>query len=141
MIGFPGETREQINKTVAFAEKLGVLDFNLSIVTPLPGTPLWDECVRNNLFVAGHTINNVHFGQARIKLPDTSPEELEYIRRSVWLKAFKKRRALNYQPKLRKKFGIDFPALIAHMTHEEYNGFTDVSQVSVKMQYPHTKEE
>ena len=36
MIGFPGETRAQVQKTVDLALNLGVLDFNLSIVTPLP---------------------------------------------------------------------------------------------------------
>jgi hypothetical protein len=84
--------------------------------------------VREDLFLEGHTINDVNFGQACIKLPDTSPEELEHIRRTVWLKAFKKRRALNHQPKLRKKFGLDDSAMIAHRTHEEYNGFTGASQ-------------
>ena len=47
MIGFPGETRAQIQKTVDLALNLGIEDFNLSIVTALPGTPLYDECLEN----------------------------------------------------------------------------------------------
>lgn len=123
MIGFPGETRAQIDKTVAMAKSLGVMDFHLSIVTPLPGTPLWDQCVKEDLFLDGRTINDINFGQAGIKLPDTTPEELEHIRRSVWLEAFEKRKATNYQSNLRKKFGIDGEAMQSHTNHDEYQGF------------------
>jgi len=124
MIGFPGETRAQIDKTVELAKSLGVLDFHLSIVTPLPGTPLWDQCVKEDLFLDGRTINDINFGQAGIKLPDTSPEELEFIRRSVWQEAFEKRRSMNEQAVTLKKFGVAKKAMQAHKTHEEYQGFT-----------------
>lgn len=123
MIGFPGETRAQIDRTVTLARNLGILDFHLSIVTPLPGTPLWDKCVKEDLFLEGVTFDNVNFGKAVIKLPDTKPEELEDIRRSVWLEAFKKRRAMNYQTELRKKFGIRCEAMESHSTHSQYQGF------------------
>ena len=93
------------------AKNLGVLDFHLSIVTPLPGTPLWDQCVKEDLFLDGRTINDINFGQAGIKLPDTSPEELEYIRRSVWQEAFQKRRLINEQAVTLKKFGITKKAI------------------------------
>ncbi|MCC7213139.1 MAG: radical SAM protein, partial [Candidatus Brocadia sp.] len=42
MIGFPGETRAQIQKTIDLAKSLDVDDFYISIVTPLPGTPVYD---------------------------------------------------------------------------------------------------
>lgn len=92
MIGFPGETRGQIQKTIDLAKSLDVDDFYISIVTPMPGTPLYDECVEKGLFVDGFDINNIRFSVTSIKLPDTSAEELESIRRTVWHEAFEERR-------------------------------------------------
>ena len=92
MIGFPGETRASIDRTVALAKSLDVDDFFLSIVAPLPGTPLWDECIRKDLFVDGTSLNNIRYSLSTIKLPDTTPEELENIRYTVWKEAFEERR-------------------------------------------------
>jgi magnesium-protoporphyrin IX monomethyl ester (oxidative) cyclase len=85
MIGFPDETRAQIMKTVALAKSLVVDDFYFSVVTPLPGTPLYDECVRRDLLYDDFDVNNIRYSVANIKLPDMSREELEGLRRSVWL--------------------------------------------------------
>ena len=64
------------------------------IVTPFPGTPLFDECKNKNLFVEKFDYNNLLFSKSNIKLPDTSPEELENIRRDVWHEEFNKRRQI-----------------------------------------------
>ena len=95
MIGFPGETRAQIQKTVDLALNLGVLDFNLSIVTALPGTPLYDECLEKGMFPEGTTVNNLNYSKSNIKLGDITADELEEIRRNVWKKAFIKRMEKN----------------------------------------------
>jgi anaerobic magnesium-protoporphyrin IX monomethyl ester cyclase len=53
MLGSPGETREDVEKTRDLIRK--VLDSSpknfcqVSVTTPLPGTPLWDEAVRRGL--------------------------------------------------------------------------------------------
>mgnify|MGYP001246315035 FL=1 len=95
MIGFPGETRAQIQKTVDLALNLGIEDFNLSIVTALPGTPLYDECLEKGLFLEGTTVNNLNYSKSNIKLGDITADELEDIRRDVWKKAFAKRMVHN----------------------------------------------
>jgi len=92
MIGFPGETRAQMQKTIDIAMTLEVDDFYISIVTPVRGTVLFDECVEKNLLIDGYDQNNIAFSTAKLKLPDTTPEELEQIRRDVWKEAFEKRR-------------------------------------------------
>ncbi|WP_295102764.1 radical SAM protein [uncultured Candidatus Kuenenia sp.] len=92
MIGFPGETRAQIQKTVDLAKSLDVDDFYISIVTPLPGTPIYDECLQKGLFVDGFDVNKHRYSSAKIKLPDTTPDELEKIRRDVWLEVFNEKR-------------------------------------------------
>lgn len=103
MIGFPGETRESIDRTVELAKSLDVDDFFLSIVSPLPGTPLWDECIEKGLLIDGASLDNVRYSLSTIKLPDTTPEELENIRYTVWKEHFElRRKKLNSQP--HKKF-------------------------------------
>lgn len=92
MIGFPGETRAQIQKTIDLAKSLDVDDFYISIVTPLPGTPVYDECIQKGLFVDGFDVNKHRYSSAKIKLPDTTPDELEQIRRDVWQEVFNEKR-------------------------------------------------
>ena len=120
MIGFPGETRAQIQRTVDFALNLGILDFNLSIVSPLPGTPLYDECLEKGLFIEGTTLSNICFGKSVIKLPDTTPEELEDIRRLVWRQAFEKRIVIEEQERARLKAGIDTDVMHRYRSVGEY---------------------
>lgn len=88
MIGFPRETRSQIQKTLDLALSLDLDDFYISLVTPLPGTPLFDECVEQGLFTDNFDTTMLRYSFASIKLPDTSPEELETIRRTVWRARF-----------------------------------------------------
>ncbi len=92
MIGFPDETKDQIARTMALAQSLQVDDFYIALVTPLPGTPLYDECVRRGLFVDGFDINNIRFSIASIRLPEVDPLELEQLRRTMWQKAFEQKR-------------------------------------------------
>lgn len=92
MIGFPGETRQSIDMTAKLAMGLNVDDFMLSIVCPLPGTPLFDECMAKNLFVEGFSLDQIRYALSVIRLPDTTPEELESIRHSVWMEGFEHRR-------------------------------------------------
>ncbi|MCX7970263.1 MAG: B12-binding domain-containing radical SAM protein [Negativicutes bacterium] len=49
MIGFPWETREDIMETVEFMEELGPDSGNLSILTPLPNTEIYNYCQERGL--------------------------------------------------------------------------------------------
>jgi len=46
VIGFPGETWDQIRQTINYAEELDVEMVNFHIATPLPHTELMDVCVK-----------------------------------------------------------------------------------------------
>lgn len=48
MLGFPGETADQIRQTVDLAQSLDVDWCNLAVVQALPNTPMWDEFVELN---------------------------------------------------------------------------------------------
>ena len=54
-------------KTVDLALNLGILDFNLSIVTVLPGTPLYDECIEK-IVLEGTTADNLNYSKSNIKI-------------------------------------------------------------------------
>lgn len=115
MIGFPGEKKAQILKTIELAKSLPVDDFYISIVTAVPGTPMYDECVRDNLFVDDYDVGDIRFSASRIKLPDTTAEELEYLRRHTWLEAYEARRKA-------MEVSID-------VQHRKFNGVDDYERV------------
>jgi len=48
MIGFPMETMEEINATIDFVKRLRPHEAHVNIVTPWPGTELYDYAVKNN---------------------------------------------------------------------------------------------
>lgn len=92
MIGFPHETMQSIRNTVDFALSLDVDDFGLFIVSPLPGTPLFDQCLQENLFVEGFSPHKVRYALSTIRLPEISPEQLEDLRHEAWKHGFEERR-------------------------------------------------
>jgi magnesium-protoporphyrin IX monomethyl ester (oxidative) cyclase len=50
IVGMPEETEESLNDTKDLIERISVESINLSVITPLPGTRLFEQCVRDNLF-------------------------------------------------------------------------------------------
>jgi len=84
MLGFPGETRAQMIHTAEFALSLDLDEIALSVVSPLPGTPLFDQCVKENLFVNDFDVNDIRYSVSHIKMADITPDELEDIRRGYW---------------------------------------------------------
>ena len=53
ILGLPGETRETINNTIAFAKELDVETIQVSVAHAYPGTELYDYAVKNGFMVAG----------------------------------------------------------------------------------------
>lgn len=49
ILGFPGETREEIDKTIDFSIKLNADYSQFSILTPFPGTPIYHELKQKKL--------------------------------------------------------------------------------------------
>ncbi len=49
IIGYPGETQEDMNKTIKFSTKLDPDYCQYSILTPFPGTPIYNELKEKNL--------------------------------------------------------------------------------------------
>jgi radical SAM superfamily enzyme YgiQ (UPF0313 family) len=84
VIGFPGETKEKIQKTIDFAyrlyKKYNVFP-NLMIATPLFGTRLYDIVMANGYLTKDITPENLAlakqaYGQGMIKTSEFNPREL-----------------------------------------------------------------
>jgi radical SAM superfamily enzyme YgiQ (UPF0313 family) len=87
VIGFPGETWEQIRDTFRYAEKLNVDIVNFHIATPLPKTELMDICLREKLVPADYLKNISHYsgyGKGLISTDEFTPFELEVLRSFEW---------------------------------------------------------
>jgi magnesium-protoporphyrin IX monomethyl ester (oxidative) cyclase len=92
MIGFPNERMEQIQKTVDLAKSIDVDDFYISVVTPLPGTPLFDQCIEEGIMVEDFDVNNLRYSYSNIKLPDATNDMIERIRRETWVEMKEQRK-------------------------------------------------
>lgn len=83
VIGFPGETWQQIRETCAYADQLPADLINFHIATPLPRTELMDMCVRDGLIPADKS-TLMGYTRAVIRTPEFTPEELEVLRAFEW---------------------------------------------------------
>ncbi len=87
VIGFPGETWDEIRQSFAFAE---LCDFDLAhfhIATPLPGTDLYKTAVDQNLLPKDFSFFDERyfgFGQAFIETPEFTRSELLILRAYEW---------------------------------------------------------
>ena len=87
MLGYPGETREQIQKTCEYARSLNLSVTAFALVTPLPGTALWNSCIREGL-INGEEIDfsSLSFGGLDLQFSEVPVPELLKIRKIEWLK-------------------------------------------------------
>lgn len=78
MLGYPTETRETIEDTIALARSLDIDHPSFSIVTPFPGTQLYQYCKENNLLRTDNwdEYNYIHPQRGVIKLRDVTDDEL-----------------------------------------------------------------
>ena len=89
MIGYPDETREEIQKTIDYARfcmDSGMNYSNFFLVMPLPGTPLFDWTTKNGNLPQDFNSDKMHWHRANMKNTFVSSEELESIRRDAWEK-------------------------------------------------------
>jgi magnesium-protoporphyrin IX monomethyl ester (oxidative) cyclase len=86
IIGFPGETRKQIENTLAFVNTLKLDRVYIFMYTPLPGTPLAEKALAEGLVREGFDFEKENnYFLPSVKLPDLSfPELIRLQRRAFW---------------------------------------------------------
>lgn len=82
MLGFPTETKEDMQLTIDFAKSLNLHFAGFSIATPYPGTELY-EMVKALGFLQEGDHNEFFFGNPVIETPDFTREELLEIRQQA----------------------------------------------------------
>jgi anaerobic magnesium-protoporphyrin IX monomethyl ester cyclase len=83
MLGFPTETKEEIRRTIAYAENTDLHFASFFIVTPYPGTPLWSE-VMEDAGAATLDFRAYNYLSGYFNLSDLSSKELRTLQREAY---------------------------------------------------------
>jgi magnesium-protoporphyrin IX monomethyl ester (oxidative) cyclase len=93
VIGFPGETRSEIEQTFDFAMNMGADQVHFFTATPYPGTALFKQCVDEGLIPASIDYANLRIGQLLFDTPEwtatalaemTQDAQARFYRRAAW---------------------------------------------------------
>jgi len=112
IIGYPGETWDDIRQTFRYAEEIDVDAVLFSIATPLPNTELYELAVAEKLLPSDFSFENPKyygFGKGLITTNEFTPSELEILRAFEWDR-------INFKTEAKKKkycemFGINLDEL------------------------------
>lgn len=86
LIGYPDETYEELAQTILAAKKhmdAGSEYVNFTIVTPFPGTALYDHVIQNNLLLPGIGVADLDWLRPSMKTI-IDPFYLEFVSRKAW---------------------------------------------------------
>lgn len=96
ILGLPGETKDTIEKTIAFAKEINPHTIQVSLAAPYPGTTLYKQAVENGWLQEDGTINLVNdkgVQLAAISYPHLSKEDIfhgvEHFYRSFYFRPSK----------------------------------------------------
>ncbi|MDR1536252.1 MAG: B12-binding domain-containing radical SAM protein [Planctomycetota bacterium] len=84
IVGFPGETWEEIRETLRFAEELEAGYVKIFAAIPLRHTELWEVCERENAFAPGFCSTETSWNQGQIVSPHFDARELTLLRAYEW---------------------------------------------------------
>ncbi len=85
IIGLPGDTRETMQKTIRFAIELDPMIANFSMMTPYPGTIVYEQVKRNGRFLVTDWEDYVFFDQkARYEMGDLTAGLMEEMYRNAY---------------------------------------------------------
>ena len=81
MIGVPGETIETMENTMIFALNSGLEIIQVRTFQPIPGTKLYDDCIKNDWLVDGYNPSEASedSSSSYVKTPDFSPQDVYII--------------------------------------------------------------
>lgn len=95
MIGFPGETRDEIKETIRFAKSLDLKRAQFAIFHPMPGSKIWDELKARGLL---KTLDWRKIKPSEVAYPSDIPaKELKQLQRKAFLSFHLRPRILWYQ--------------------------------------------
>jgi len=84
VIGFPGETWNEIRRSLKVAEDIDVDYIKIAIATPLPNTELYNIAKEKGYLEDGFDFNNYLWGRGWIKTDEFTPNDLKVLRTYEW---------------------------------------------------------
>ena len=79
VIGFPDETRAQLENTLKLSEEIKADNINFFFATPLPGTELFQRCKELGLLKDGPDLRFLRSGKPHFDMADLSKNRLESL--------------------------------------------------------------
>lgn len=117
VFGSPTETEEELNMTLKLLDEIKPTRYNYNLYTPYPGSPSFDEIIKNGVFKppktlegwAGFAVNTDGSDLKVANLSAISSKKLKQLNLSSWIKTIRnvvlggdfhkiKMRLINYQP-------------------------------------------
>ncbi|MCP4649487.1 MAG: radical SAM protein [PVC group bacterium] len=77
--GFPGETKEQILRSFAFANKMDLDSAWFFIANPTPGSELYDICVEKGYISKDFSFEDIEYNLPHIETEDFTKQEVEKL--------------------------------------------------------------
>lgn len=84
MVGFPGETWDEIRKTLQYAQEIDVDYVKIFTPIPLPKTRLWDLCEKSKSFKKGFNDNKAMWNSGQIETEEFTSRDLTILRAYEW---------------------------------------------------------
>jgi anaerobic magnesium-protoporphyrin IX monomethyl ester cyclase len=102
MLGFPTETREEIEETIRYAAATNLFFASFFIVTPYPGTCLWDETVKKQ-GSSSLDFRDYNYLSGYFNLSEVDGEELRRLQREAYWRFYTRKafKILLATPRLR----------------------------------------
>jgi radical SAM superfamily enzyme YgiQ (UPF0313 family) len=120
VIGMPEDTHESLETSCRLIEDLDTDDIALSIATPYPGTELFEQCQRDQLFLPDMKLDRLYetdwYSHANLNRFYLKPYALEIDTLSAYrdrIFSLRKGKIAAYEERMRTHFGVDVNATIA----------------------------
>ncbi|HBF33043.1 TPA: radical SAM protein [Candidatus Sumerlaeota bacterium] len=109
ILGLPGETRQTVQESIAFAKRIAPDYVNFHIATPFPGTELFEQAVANNWLTSTDWNDFEEEGAAVMQVGELTIPELESLQKQA-MRAFYMRPSKIFQELARLRSWPDFKA-------------------------------
>ncbi|MCX5643227.1 MAG: hypothetical protein NTZ17_00860 [Phycisphaerae bacterium] len=120
VIGMPEDTRESLETSCRLIADLDTDDIALSIATPYPGTELFEQCKRDQLFLPDMELDRLYetdwYSHANLSRFYLEPYALDIDTLSAYrdrIFSMRKAKIAAYEERMRTHFGVDVNATIA----------------------------
>ena len=118
VIGMPEDTKESLETSCRLIADLDTDDIALSIATPYPGTKLFEQCLRDKLFLPDIVCDDLYaadwYSHANLKRFYLKPYALDVDTLSAYrdrILAMRQGKMAAYRQRMKTQFGFDVPLM------------------------------